>query len=631
MRDAGAKVLVADCPEIRECNGIDDVLGVWERSDGADKAVEKCLDLLAGAQKFKEEKVSQADKLLRIADGIEVFHTLANEPFATIEVDGHLEHHRINSPAFKQRLAFEFYNENGKAPSTQAVQDAVQAISGKAIYEGPEGNVNIRVATFEGSIFVDLCNATWQIIEIGKNGWKIVEAANAPVKFRRTKAMTSLPTPSIAGDLQKLAAFLNVTARNLILILGWLINCFRPDYPFPILLLSGEQGTAKSTTSRVLRDLIDPCITSFRSGPRNEQDLIISASNSWIVGLDNLSYIQDWLSDALCRLSTGGGFATRKLYTDDEETILNAKRPIIINGIGDLASRSDLLDRALIVRLEPIPKEKRKTESSFWSDFEREKPAILSALLSAVSCGLRNLDTITIDGLPRMADFAHWVTACERGLGLNENAFLNIYDENQRDVHAVVLEDSILAEVIQEFCEKNAINDECDVSDVLLKDFLVQLKEAAGDKRSNDKRFPKSSRGLRSGLERINPNLREIGIHVTFHGKSGPNANKGASLSLIYRGKQTSPPSPTIQNELKTADLGGESIHGSTRAYFDGVDGVGDGPRGHNLTIVTIPQVHHQGILPENDGSDVCDAAATSFSVRDIESKVEDLSTEKRY
>ena len=554
MRELGANCFIAECPEISGCNGIDDVLGTWERSDGVDRAVEKCLSLIEAAEKSKPGKISQASQLLRIAGDLEVFHTPDGVPYARIEVDGHIEHHKVSSQPFKQRLAFQLYRENGKGPSSQAVQDAVQVISGQALFEGSAWDVHLRIAEYCGKIYLDLCNEGWKIIEIDKTGWRIIEAKESPIIFRRTGSMRPLPIPAATGNVKKIRNFLNVNDKNLALILGWLINAFRPGYPFPILLLSGEQGTAKSTATKVLRDLIDPSVTPFRSSPRNEHDLVIAATGSWVIGVDNLSSIPDWLSDAFCRLSTGGGFGARRLYTDDEEAVFNAKRPIVLNGIGDLASRSDLLDRSLVVRLEPIPQHRRKTESSFWKEFEIEKSEILAGLLSAVSCGLRGIGEVNLCETPRMADFAHWVVACEPGLELPKDAFLNAYIQNRIDAHAIVLEDSLLAEVIQEFCEQGATEGEYRLCDILLKDFLSQLRAKAGDRRANDKHFPKSSKGLRNGIDRISPNLREIGIHITFHGRTGAKARRGASLSLEYERNQTSQTSHDSAHEITSAD-----------------------------------------------------------------------------
>ena len=350
--------------------------------------------------------------------------------------------------------------------------------------------------------------------------------------------------------------FLNLTDENLILVLCWLVNSFRPDYPFPILLLSGEQGTAKSTSSRVLRSLIDPSTIPVRSAPRDERDLILAANNGWVVGLDNLSTIPEWLSDALCRFSTGGGFGTRTLYSDDEETIFTAKRPIIVNGIGDIASRSDLLDRALTVRLEPIPKSKRRTENEFWKAFGRDLQEIFVGLLNAVSMALSNVDTVALDELPRMADFAKFATAAEPGLGLPNGSFLNVYTRNRQDIHSIVLEDSPLAETVQEYCVARASDGGFVTESILLKDLLNELKGIAGERFSNDKGFPKTPKGLRNGLERVNPNLREIGICIMFHGRVGRNAAKGASLSIEYKRQETSQTSEIQPPKASPGNLG---------------------------------------------------------------------------
>jgi hypothetical protein len=557
LHKLGAIVYLADCPEMTGCNGIDDVLGDIERKHGTKTAVQRLQEILKSAEAFKAEKLSQANQILSLAEDVELFHTGDGTAFASIETGGHFEVHPVNSKSFRDFLSYQFYQTDGKSPSSQALQDAINSLSGKAKFEGKTQDVFIRLASFNEKIYLDLCNDAWQIVEIDADGFRVIEAADAPVRFRRAKAMLALPTPTTHGDITKLKSFLNVDEKNLVLILAWLINCFRPDYPFPILLISGEQGTAKSTTSKLLKELVDPSVMPFRSAPRGEHNLVIAANNSWIVGLDNLSVVPDWLSDALCRLSTGGGFGTRTLYENDEETIFTAKRPIILNGIGDIASRSDLLDRALLIKLEAIPKNERKTERKFWAEFEKEKTSVFSALVSAVSAALGKIEETTLSELPRMADFALWATAAETALGLEENDFLTAYTQNREDAHAIVLEDSILAEVLQEFLTAKATGGKYKKDSILLKDFLTELKEAAdskGKERSKDEQFPKSSKGLRNQIERINPNLREIGIFITFLGKQGSSAGKGASLSLEYTCKVTSA-APEGNYKTQAADV----------------------------------------------------------------------------
>src|SRR5690606_33360793 len=241
---------------------------------------------------------------------------------------------------------------------------------------------------------------------------------NPPVRFRRPRGLLPLPAPRRGTSIDKLRPFVNVASDNdWRLLVAWLVMALRPTGPYPILVLQGEQGSAKSTTLRVLRSLVDPSLASLRTSPRSEQDLAIAASNGWVIGLDNLSGVPPWLSDALCRVATGGGFATRQLYTDDEEALFDYQRPVAINGIDDLATRHDLADRAIILTLPPISDEERRTEADFWREWEEVRPGVLGALLDGVAVAMGRVNEIHLLSKPRMADFAVWATAAEVAFG----------------------------------------------------------------------------------------------------------------------------------------------------------------------------------------------------------------------
>ena len=167
-----------------------------------------------------------------------------------------------------------------------------------------------------------------------------------------------------------------------------------------MLALTGEQGSAKSSLAALLRSLVDPNTAPLRTLPRNDQDLFIAATNGYVIAIDNVSSLPPWLSDSLCRLSTGGGFGTRKLYTNTDEVLLDATRPIILTGIEDVATRGDLADRSMPVRLDPIPEERRRPEREISAEFESARPRILGALLNAISHGLCHLATTRLDRLP---------------------------------------------------------------------------------------------------------------------------------------------------------------------------------------------------------------------------------------
>lgn len=211
--------------------------------------------------------------------------------------------------------------------------------------------------------------------------------------------------------------FLNLKSdEDFVLVVAWAITVLRDRGPYPALVLSGEQGSAKSTFSAVLRALLDPNTAPLRALPREDRDLFIAASNGHVLAFDNVSGLPAWISDTLCRLATGGGFAVRQLYTDQDEVLFDAARPVILNGIEDIVTRPDLADRALFLTLEAIPEDRRRPDAELWAAFEAERPRILGVLLDAVAEGLRRLPDTRLPKLPRMADFALWASACETAL-----------------------------------------------------------------------------------------------------------------------------------------------------------------------------------------------------------------------
>ncbi len=314
---------------------------------------------------------------------------------------------------------FEQYN---RPPGNQALQDVLGLLEARAEFDGPEREVYVRVAEHGGNVYIDLANEDWQAVEITAAGWRVVAGEDTPVRFRRPRGMLALPTPQqevvADGADGLLRRFFNVSgAEDRRLIVAWLVAALRPAGPYPVLLLQGEQGSAKSTVERLVRALVDPSAAPLRTTPRSEHDLYIAADNAHVVALDNISTLQPWLSDALCRLSTGGGFSTRTLYENREEELFDGMKPVILNGITDVATRPDLLDRALVISLPPIPDEGRRPEAELWREFERDRPAMLAALFDAVSGALRSVEDVRLEGMPRMADFAVWATAAEKALG----------------------------------------------------------------------------------------------------------------------------------------------------------------------------------------------------------------------
>ena len=453
---------------------------------------------------------NQASMLVDLAraNNAELFHDTQGEPYARIPVEGHIETWKLSGKPYRHWLAASFYAARGASPGSQAMQDALTTLAGIARFTGDKREVAVRLAGDDTTIYLDLGADDWSVVEVTAAGWRIMPGAEAPVIFRRPKGLGPLPRPIGGGTMADLHPFLNVDDDTFRLVCSWLVAAVRPRGPYPVLSLSGEQGSAKSTTGRMLRALIDPNTVALRAEPREVRDLAIAAGNAWVLAFDNLSRLPDWLSDTLCRVSTGGGFATRALYSDDEEALFDAQRPTILTGITDVVTRSDLLDRTMTVPLPLIRDERRQPEALLWANFEAARPALLGALLDAVSAGLANIGTTTIARPPRMADFALWGAAAAPALGWTADDFLRAYQGNRTAADDIALDAQPIAAPLRAFVEQRG---EWTGS---ASELLKELRALVDDDTRKERGWPKQANTLSGQLRNIAPNLRRVGIHV---------------------------------------------------------------------------------------------------------------------
>ncbi|MEI7685950.1 MAG: bifunctional DNA primase/polymerase [Planctomycetota bacterium] len=463
--------------------------------------LEKWLNLKARSSVGqRKSKRTQAAALIEMSDALEVFHDSLKQGFVRFPVKNHFETWPILSKEFRRHLVGLFYRKFKEVPKSEAQKSCLDYLEMKAVQDGPEQQLFIRAGEDRHALYLDLCNPNWEVVRIAPDKIEVIQ--ECPIRFRRTKGMLELPTPFGGGSVDDLRRFLNAQDdSNWILMLAWLLATFRPRGPFPVLVINGEQGSAKTTTTRVLRKLVDPSEADLRSQPRDERDLAIAANNAHVVGYDNLSAIPGWLSDALCRVATGGALATRKLYSDDEESIFKFQKPCIVNGIPDLATRSDLLDRSIALTLPPISESKRLAEKAFWKEFDEAKPRILGALLAVVSQALGRVNHVSLERLPRMADFAIWATACLESLGMAHGAFLKAYESNRQEGNVVAIESSPVAKAIIALLRGKP--EWSGTASELLHTFGV-----SGDNQIEPKTWPKTPTQLSGVIREIAPNLR---------------------------------------------------------------------------------------------------------------------------
>ena len=454
------------------------------------------------------------------------------------------------------------------------MQSALNVIEARAHFDAPERVVHIRVGGLDDRLYLDLCDENWRAVEIDTAGWRVID--NPPVRFRRAAGMRPLPVPMPGGSVETLRSFLNVRSDpDFVLVVAWALAVLRNRGPYPVLVLSGEQGSAKSTFSAILRALLDPNTAPLRALPREDRDLFIAATNGHVLAYDNVSGLPAWISDTLCRLATGGGFAVRQLYTDQDEVLFDAERPVILNGIEEIVTRPDLADRALFLTLDPIPEERRRPEAELWAAFEAERPRILGVLLDSVVEGLKRLPETRLEKLPRMADFALWATACETALW-PAGTFWSAYCGNRDEaVEGVIDADPIATGV-------RAVMATRTVWTGTASDLLGALAEVVGERVAKSKTWPDGPRALAGRLRRAATFLRKIGIEIGF-GREGRARTRTINITTIQPsaapekpGTQPSAPSASSAPTSKSNPANGFPAQ-SVRTVARDADGSGQG------------------------------------------------------
>lgn len=312
---------------------------------------------------------------------------------------------------FRTWLQLVFKTAHGRWPSLAALDRVIPIIAD--IARQNRLTCYVRVAPDgTGGIWLDLADGTGEAIHITPHGHRIV--GGGPL-FRQGALQAPLPRPEPGGSLERLWEFIPVVQDQRPLVLAWLLQALWPSGPYAHLFTQGPQGSGKTLAARVLKSLIDPEPGEGVLGPpRSEEDLAVCALHSHVLVFDNLTRLPDWLSDALCRLSTGGGLRLRRLYTNTEAITLSARRPCIVTSIGHLIRRDDLADRSFIVELEPPAR--RLSESEVWARFLRERPRLLGALLERLSHALMGLSGLPVPPEFRLVHVAQMAIAAELAL-----------------------------------------------------------------------------------------------------------------------------------------------------------------------------------------------------------------------
>lgn len=457
----------------------------------------------------KNKKGSAAETGLNIMrqPEMELFHTPQKVGFAALTLPDHgticLP---IRSDMMKNFIRLRYYNKTGKTIGREAVTEVVDQLEAEALFTSPEEEVHVRVAGYDGDVYYDLGQPDGTIVKTSPTGWTLVR--EALVRFHRPNGFTDQVTPARDGNLDDLRELLQLDMKNWVLLLAFLIISLKPAHPYMALLLSGGHGSGKSKISELVKRIIDPnALEKFRL-PKDEHTLVIQAAMAWMLVYDNTSAVRWDLSDALCAMLTGGGFSTRKYYTDDEQRMFKNARPAIINGIGEFASQHDLLDRSIAIKLPPMPAGTRMTEKAINTRFEAILPGVLGCLFDIVSVALRRFDEVEPPTTVRMADAAQWLIAAEPATGLPEGTFLRALEASVKEItientinHPLVL---AILKLLDHGGPERAFEGSMGELHDKLKDQYGRLGP----------QMPQTASHLSNALQRLAHGMAEIGIKV---------------------------------------------------------------------------------------------------------------------
>jgi Domain of unknown function (DUF3854) len=548
---ADCQVYLADWSSDRG-KGIDDLIfndGVeaFRRVIDSAKPIEAAA--IEGTEDGKKPHKSVAERLLEIGRTATYFQTPDRIAYADITIAGDRHTYAVRSRAFRMWLAGMYFNVEGKGIGSQTMQDTLSTLEAIALYgqDSPTREVHLRIAQHQEKIYLDLGTPDWKAIEVDSLGWRVIN--EPPIRFWRPDSLQALPYPAANGTLDELKDLLDVDDRTWTLIVTFVLFCFFPKYHKPILILHGEQGSGKTTIAEFLKSLIDPGKAGLLPAISDLHRLAIAASRRWVLAYDNLSGINAEQSDALCRISTGGGFSTRTLHTTDQETVFEFTRPQIITGIDSLATRGDLLQRSLMVSLPSISPERRKTRAALETQLNEARPRILGALLTALSQTLRALPATNPTELPRMADFAKFAIASTQALGLTQAAFWDAFNSNQDEAHEIVTESSPIAQAILRLMETRT------VWQGTAAELLADIEPLTTEKTLRSRQWAGNPSSLGKALTRLAPDLRGLGIDVDSlrTGKAG--TRKIVLEKLAKKTSEMSAMSESLPSNGSMADI----------------------------------------------------------------------------
>jgi hypothetical protein len=448
----------------------------------------------------KPPKIDVKKILAKITDGDDLFHDEHGTAYVTTELRGVRETIPVAHSLYGAKLRLAYSDTTGEIIGINQLRNFVGEQVATAELRRPQCQTAIRVADDNGKLYIDIANRERQIIEVAGGKWQIV--SDCPVRFIRPTGMLPLPLPLKGGTLADLKRFVTVADDELPLLLAFVCSCFHPAGPYSLLQIVGEQGSAKSSLLRLLHHFIDPQTAIGSTLPRDERDALVSAQLRRLVSYDNVDALSRKLSSLLCMLVTGASSAHRRLFTDSEQCVLTAKRPIVLTSIGNVVTASDLQDRTLTISLPAIPAADRKSEYAIAAELREEglRGRILGFILDGVAAAHAGHAAIKRNDMPRMADVFAWATAAEPSFGLEAGSAIKALQQQASEESAHIVDDSF-AVAIAKLATAGWTGTAATLASVLP--------------------IHSTARGASNRLRELAPDLRRNGFSVVFRKSNG--------------------------------------------------------------------------------------------------------------
>ncbi|UIJ71919.1 bifunctional DNA primase/polymerase [Aurantimonas sp. HBX-1] len=476
----------------------------------------------------KRETATAALVSLGSGNGVELFNDGHGSAYATVPTEQGRETVRLPSDSFKMWLRHRAHRAFEKPlASSGPLLEAMATLEAMALYEGSAHVVSIRTGGDERQVEIDLGRPDGKVVVIKAEGWGVREEGDW--KLVRGAGFGALPDPAAGDGLARLQSLLNLTDASFQLTTAFLLNALKPNGPFFILLIEGEQGSGKSLFAQLIKRIIDPNAAERIRLPDNDRDLMVQAKEFRLLNFDNASGMKADISDALCSLATGGGVAVRKLYTDGELNVLSFARPFMINGISSFANRPDLMERAIPIQLPPMPTGVRREEAAILREFEDMLPSILGTLYSGVSSALRHLPDVEAPTTLRMADAARWIKAAAMSpeIGVGGGELIAAIEKAQTDFFIERINDDPILMRLREITAEKPFEG-------YVGDLFARFVDAPGAG------LPRTPAHLSKALDRLRPAMAKAGVWVEFREKD----RRGRLVRITSEAKGPPPKPP---------------------------------------------------------------------------------------